>query len=1066
MEWLNELKHPTMRQRIKPFWFWNGELTEEEIDRQLKEMREQGLGGAFICARQGQKVPYLCRKWDERIQFACQRAKKYGLEVWLYDEYPYPSGVAGGEVMLEHPEAVHTMLHHISLDWVGEKENEYVFDFEKVLYAKAIPVSRDGNLVWNASLDLKDDIGNRQETEIYQRSGLTAYNNKRFFTYGPKKVLNRTLPKGKWKIEIYTQKYVDDFKYYGTYFDPCNKEAVKTFLECTYERYNRILGDQFGTSIFGMFSDETGMLGKLPWSVKLPEYFRKRNGYDICEVLPALHYTDQKECYKIRYDYYQSIHELLRDSYHKQISQWCEKHGILYATEVPSMRRSTEMFSHVVGGDTSHEKVGRSLEWVLERYLANYRSCAQGISSVARQLGRSYAMVESFHSVGWSMTIQDAKWMFDLMAAQGINFFNVHAFYYTIDSITKHDAPPSQFFQNPYWKYYHLLGDYAGRLSAWVSNTEPEHEVAILDPVVSLWTRLGNPMHGFTYVGENEKEKRELETLRNDWIYLAKELFLSHVGYDFLDGEIMQRAVVKEGKMYLGKAVYSVLVIPPSTSMEKAVTDKVEEFVKSGGHVIGAGVFPYECIDDDCQVQMRYAALFGMENRRVCEEYWKEKECEINGMIENKTCAFLSTKGSLKDTDAAESVITWIRKTVKDPVSIDSGKNREIYSSVRRQKDGSVTVFIGNHGRETAKVTVSGDKKWNMVRKINLEHGELEKLSLDQWHLEEESNTVSLVLDGCESCLLLWEETESDAEKQVKWKQEEKTPVIVLDVSKEMALTLQGQNVYRIDSFDMSLDQKEWKETEVQIFSEACDAAKLLREEHLCFTGSFGIPKRIQIKYPIEAYYRTVVRIEDVPKTLSVLMDDRTISGSFIMHVNGHKICKGDFTPIFINDQNNRICPIVSYIKKGENQIDITVTVQKDFDGIRDPLYLLGDFGVEDGCIVSTPKVGKLGEGYIKGAPFYSGEMRFTTEFSYQGDKTGEIVIELGGISHFYECMEMKINGHDLGARVFSPYRFRCRKEWLKKQNAVELSYRNTLIHMLEGSYFDYETHQTMKITP
>ena len=507
-------------------------------------------------------------------------------------------------------------------------------------------------------------------------------------------------------------------------------------------------------------------------------------------------------------------------------------------------------------------------------------------------------------------------------------------------------------------------------------------------------------------------------------------------------------------------------MIPPSTSMEKAVTDKVEEFVKSGGHVIGAGVFPYECIDDDCQVQMRYAALFGMENRRVCEEYWKEKECEIKGMIENKTCAFLSTKGSLKDTDAAESVITWIRKTVKELVSIDSGKNREIYSSVRRQKDGSVTVFIGNHGRETAKVTVSGDKKWNMVRKINLEHGELEKLSLDQWHLEEESNTVSLVLDGCESCLLLWEETESDAEKQVKWKQEEKTPVIVLDVSKEMALTLQGQNVYRIDSFDMSLDQKEWKKTEVQIFSEACDAAKLLREEHLCFTGSFGIPKRIQIKYPIEAYYRTVVRIEDVPKTLSVLMDDRTISGSFIMHVNGHKICKGDFTPIFINDQNNRICPIVSYIKKGENQIDITVTVQKDFDGIRDPLYLLGDFGVEDGCIVSTPKVGKLGEGYIKGAPFYSGEMRFTTDFSYQGDKTGEIVIELGGISHFYECMEMKVNGHDLGARVFSPYRFRCRKEWLKKQNTVELSYRNTLIHMLEGSYFDYETHQTMKITP
>ena len=31
MDWKQEWNHPTMRQRIKPFWFWNGDLTEEEI---------------------------------------------------------------------------------------------------------------------------------------------------------------------------------------------------------------------------------------------------------------------------------------------------------------------------------------------------------------------------------------------------------------------------------------------------------------------------------------------------------------------------------------------------------------------------------------------------------------------------------------------------------------------------------------------------------------------------------------------------------------------------------------------------------------------------------------------------------------------------------------------------------------------------------------------------------------------------------------------------------------------------------------------------------------------------
>lgn len=1062
MNWLSELQHPTMRERIKPFWFWNGDLSEKEIDRQLREMKEQGIGGAFICARQGQKVPYLGKKWDERVKYACQRAKEYGLEVWLYDEYPYPSGVAGGEVLLEHPEAVHTMLNHQSLDWFGGSEKEWVFEFEKILYAQAIRKREDGSLDWNDTIDLKEFIGNRQETEIYQYSGLTAYNNKRFFSYGPKKVLNITLPTGEWKIELYTQRYVDDFKYYGTYFDPCNKEAVQTFIETTYARYDRVLGEEFGKSVLGMFSDETGMLGKLPWSVKLPDYFKKRNGYDICEVLPALHHVDWENSYKIRYDYYQSVHELLRDSYHKQISKWCQEHGILYATEVPSMRRSTESFSHVVGGDTSHEKVGRSLDWVLDRYLSNYRSCAPGISSLARQLGRDYAMVESFHSVGWSMTLQDAKWMFDLMAAQGINFFNVHAFYYTIDSITKHDAPPSQFFQNPYWKDYHLLADYAGRLSAWVSNTEAEHMVAILDPVVSLWTRLGNPMHGFHYVGECEREKEELDVLRNDWIYLAKELFHSHVGYDFLDGEIMERAEIRDGKMYLGKAVYSVLVIPPVTSMEKAVTDKLEEFVKSGGYVIGTGLLPDEVVDSDVQVRERYKALFGREGKDEKENYWKENGSHVKELTEYGRCAFVSTEGTLKDAQAAGKIISWIQEVIGEQVIIDGGKNREVYSSVRRQKDGGITVFVGNHGRESAMVTVAVSGEGRFVGKINLETGKLEHVSQGKREGETEREAVCLSLDGCESCLLLWEEDLEIADVSEHMEVLDK-PLTLLDVSKEMPMKLKGQNVYRLYHFEMSLDQREWTGTEVSTFIEACDAGKLLNREHIRYSGAFGLPKRIQINYPINVYYRTSVLVEKVPENVSVLMDDRTICGSFVMKVNGHEIRRKDFHSYFVNDQNNILCPIASYMKEGDNRIEILVTVEQDFGGIRDTIYLIGDFGVEKGQIGDLPKYGALGFGYVKGIPYYSGEITFTTKFTNRDGNRQDTVIALAGISDFYESLEIRVNGHSLGTRVFTPYRFLCKKEWMQEENTVELIYRNTLIHMLEGSYFDYQNHRTLR---
>lgn len=83
--------NPPVSSRIKPFWFWNGTMTREEISHQIKEMADKGLGGMFICARQGMDVPYLSGKWFELVDFACREAKRYGLEAWLYDEYPYPS---------------------------------------------------------------------------------------------------------------------------------------------------------------------------------------------------------------------------------------------------------------------------------------------------------------------------------------------------------------------------------------------------------------------------------------------------------------------------------------------------------------------------------------------------------------------------------------------------------------------------------------------------------------------------------------------------------------------------------------------------------------------------------------------------------------------------------------------------------------------------------------------------------------------------------------------------------------------------------------------------------------
>ena len=55
-------------------------------------------------AEYGLDTPYLSEPWFQLVELILHEARRYGMPVWLADEYPYPSGVSGGEVAVRHPE--------------------------------------------------------------------------------------------------------------------------------------------------------------------------------------------------------------------------------------------------------------------------------------------------------------------------------------------------------------------------------------------------------------------------------------------------------------------------------------------------------------------------------------------------------------------------------------------------------------------------------------------------------------------------------------------------------------------------------------------------------------------------------------------------------------------------------------------------------------------------------------------------------------------------------------------------------------------------------------------------
>lgn len=89
-----------------PFWSWNGKLEPDEVRRQMDEMVQQGVYGAFMHAREGlaqTETPYFSDGWWQAVKAAVEHGREVGFQTWIYDEDKWPSGSAGGRVLARDP---------------------------------------------------------------------------------------------------------------------------------------------------------------------------------------------------------------------------------------------------------------------------------------------------------------------------------------------------------------------------------------------------------------------------------------------------------------------------------------------------------------------------------------------------------------------------------------------------------------------------------------------------------------------------------------------------------------------------------------------------------------------------------------------------------------------------------------------------------------------------------------------------------------------------------------------------------------------------------------------------
>lgn len=92
------------------FWALTGSLRSEDVCRQLDAFAQAGWG-VVLYPRWGLDIEYLGDVWFERMRFIVQESAARKIEVWLYDEFCWPSGHAKGLVTKDHEDLAAQLLY-------------------------------------------------------------------------------------------------------------------------------------------------------------------------------------------------------------------------------------------------------------------------------------------------------------------------------------------------------------------------------------------------------------------------------------------------------------------------------------------------------------------------------------------------------------------------------------------------------------------------------------------------------------------------------------------------------------------------------------------------------------------------------------------------------------------------------------------------------------------------------------------------------------------------------------------------------------------------------------------
>lgn len=758
------------------------------------------------------------------------------------------------------------------------------------------------------------------------------------------------------------------------YIDTMNPDTIRDFLNVTHEKYYKTFGDEFGKGLKGFFTDEPQYHSfGTPWSPALENAWHERYGDELRPHLGWL-FTKGDKGRPVRARFYALAGELYRRHFLKQMYDWCETHGCELTGHVMQEDNLLVQIGSTGGAMAAYEYFHMpGIDW-LGRDIGSPVTPKQ-LGSVAAQLGKKRALTETFALCGWDVSFNELRGIAQWQMVNGVNRLCQHLSAYSLRGIRKRDYPPSLHVQQPWFDEYSGFNDYMSRLGSALAQGTEMADVLLIQPMQSV-AAVFNPY-----------DPAAAAEIHRDFENTSIRLDKLHIGHHYGDETIMAKyGCVRGQKLVIGEMSYSTVLLPPCTTLPKAVVDLLYAFALAGGKIYSA--CETAPLDTDCRCDCAERDIPSFVRCLAdCDDTWKR-------------C--LSTENTLTIT--------------KDGQDCDT-----ISCMVRRLDDGRRLFFVTNRAADVGECTLSiaGDVRLTELDMIQTRE------NVTTVRQENGRTTWTASFAAFESHL--WIETASTQAVSPR-------PTEAIQLTDDMTLVRRTDNLLTLDICQYRIDGGEWQPEKAVI---------LLHRDLLAMKKPCDIEMKFTFTAANASDIGALYLAMETPWKYTLMLNGQPLNFVDAGCFGDSAFRKCDIRTCLQEGENELlVCGRFHQRQKvydvlfGEN-VHETEKNKLTLDTELESLYLVGDFGVHlngdyhrgerraihtSGAFVLTPPPAdtRIGDITIGDYWFFAGKMRFAQTVSVRKQEGKDYYVSLKNL--YAPAATVWVNGQKAGTLAFTPY--------------------------------------------